>query len=94
MGNLDRRALTPQSVNLIVKARAKQAGLDPSAFSAHGCAPAISRSGQSWYSVAEACTVAAQIRDAGRDYYNDADRKWAGLRAHRLTLHFRFVPIC
>ncbi|CAN7705088.1 site-specific integrase [Rhizobium sp. LjRoot258] len=35
-GNIDRRALTPQSVNLILKARVKQAGLDPAAFSAHG----------------------------------------------------------
>lgn len=35
-GNIDRRALTPQSVNLIVKARCKQAGLDPTLFSAHG----------------------------------------------------------
>ncbi|MBB4186259.1 integrase [Sinorhizobium terangae] len=35
-GNLDRRALTPQSVNLILKARCKQVGLDPALFSAHG----------------------------------------------------------
>jgi transposase len=35
-GNMDRRALTPQSVNLILKARCSQAGLDPKAFSAHG----------------------------------------------------------
>jgi integrase len=35
-GNLDLRALTPQSVNLIVKSRAAKAGLDPAAFSAHG----------------------------------------------------------
>nr|WP_143565722.1 tyrosine-type recombinase/integrase [Sinorhizobium fredii] len=36
VGNVDRRSLTPQSVNLILKARAKQAGLDPALFSAHG----------------------------------------------------------
>jgi integrase len=35
-GNIDRRPLTPQSVNLILKSRIKQAGLDPAAFSAHG----------------------------------------------------------
>ncbi|WP_237684366.1 tyrosine-type recombinase/integrase, partial [Pseudaminobacter soli (ex Zhang et al. 2022)] len=35
-GHLERRALTPQAVNLIVKRRAAQAGLDPAAFSAHG----------------------------------------------------------
>lgn len=35
-GNIDRRAITPQTVNLVVKARARQAGLDPALFSAHG----------------------------------------------------------
>ncbi|MEY9102764.1 integrase [Sinorhizobium fredii] len=35
-GNVDRRALTPQSVNLILKARAKQAGLEPALLSVHG----------------------------------------------------------
>ncbi|TWA12157.1 phage integrase family protein [Sinorhizobium medicae] len=35
-GNIDRRALTPQSVNLILKARCEQAGLDSALFSAHG----------------------------------------------------------
>lgn len=35
-GHVERRALTPQSVNLIVKRRIAQAGLDPAEFSAHG----------------------------------------------------------
>lgn len=35
-GNVDRRALTPQSVSLILKARCEQAGLGPALFSAHG----------------------------------------------------------
>jgi integrase len=35
-GNLDRRPLTPQSVNLILKSRIAKAGLDPEQFSAHG----------------------------------------------------------
>jgi integrase len=35
-GNIGRRAITPQTVNLVVKMRAKQAGLDPAMFSAHG----------------------------------------------------------
>ncbi len=35
-GNIDRRALTPQSVNLILKSRCRQAGLDPALFSAMG----------------------------------------------------------
>jgi integrase len=35
-GNVSRRMLTPQSINLIVKARAEKAGLDPQLVSAHG----------------------------------------------------------
>ncbi|MER8464916.1 site-specific integrase [Mesorhizobium sp. M1409] len=35
-GNLEKRALTPQAVNLILKRRVAEAGLDPAAFSAHG----------------------------------------------------------
>ncbi|RUW18540.1 tyrosine-type recombinase/integrase, partial [Mesorhizobium sp. M1E.F.Ca.ET.041.01.1.1] len=35
-GNLEKRALTPQAVNLILKRRIAEAGLDPQAFSAHG----------------------------------------------------------
>ncbi|MCD2179508.1 tyrosine-type recombinase/integrase [Rhizobium sp. C1] len=35
-GHVDRRTLTPQAVNLIVKSRCEKAGLDPAKFSAHG----------------------------------------------------------
>ncbi|MGH0315143.1 site-specific integrase [Sinorhizobium meliloti] len=35
-GNIERRPLTSQSVNLILKRRCEQAGLDPALFSAHG----------------------------------------------------------
>lgn len=35
-GNLEARVLTPQAVNLILKRRTTEAGLDPQAFSAHG----------------------------------------------------------
>ncbi|MEP9373829.1 tyrosine-type recombinase/integrase [Mesorhizobium sp. KR1-2] len=35
-GNLERRALSPQAVNLILKRRIAAAGLDPDEFSAHG----------------------------------------------------------
>lgn len=35
-GHLERKALTPQAVNLILKRRVAQAGLDPALFSAHG----------------------------------------------------------
>lgn len=41
-GNVSRRTLTPQSVNLIVKARAKKAGLDPTLVSAQGLRSASS----------------------------------------------------
>lgn len=34
-GNVDRRPISPQAVNLIVKSRCEKAGLDPDAFSAH-----------------------------------------------------------
>ena len=36
MGAVEDRALTPQSINLIVKRRCAAAGLDPKGFSAHG----------------------------------------------------------
>jgi integrase len=35
-GNVVRRPLTPQSINLILKSRCRKAGLDPEKFSAHG----------------------------------------------------------
>lgn len=35
-GNIGRRALSPQAVNLILKTRCKKAGLDPNGFSADG----------------------------------------------------------
>jgi integrase len=35
-GNVNQRALPPQSVNLILKVRCRKAGLDPQEFSAHG----------------------------------------------------------
>lgn len=35
-GNVDRRALSPQSINLILNSRCTKAGLDPQKFSAHG----------------------------------------------------------
>ena len=76
-GNVDRRGLTPQSVNLILKARAKQAGLDPAAFSAHGL-----RSGY----LTEAANRGIPLPEAmqqslhksvtqAASYYNNAERK-------------------
>lgn len=76
-GNIDRRALTPQSVNLILKARCKQAGLDPTQFSAHGL-----RSGY----LTEAANRGIPLPEAmqqslhksvtqAASYYNNAERK-------------------
>ncbi|MFQ6186266.1 integrase [Sinorhizobium meliloti] len=70
-GNVDRRALTPQSVNL------KQAGLDPALFSAHGL-----RSGY----LTEAANRGIPLPEAmqqslhksvtqAASYYNNAERK-------------------
>lgn len=83
-GNIDRRAITPQTVNLVVKARAKQAGLDPAMFSAHGL-----RSGY----LTEAANRGIPLPEAMQQslhksiaqaagYYNDGERKMG--RAARL----------
>ncbi|NKJ40161.1 site-specific integrase [Rhizobium sp. SG570] len=76
-GNIDRRPLTPQSVNLILKTRCKQAGLDPEVFSAHGL-----RSGY----LTEAANHGIPLQEAmqqslhksvaqAASYYNNAERK-------------------
>ncbi|APG86346.1 integrase (plasmid) [Sinorhizobium americanum CCGM7] len=76
-GNVDRRALTPQSVNLILKSRCRQAGLDPALFSAHGL-----RSGY----LTEAANRGIPLPEAmqqslhksvtqAASYYNNAERK-------------------
>lgn len=83
-GNIDRRGITPQTVNLVVKARAKQAGLDPAAFSAHGL-----RSGY----LTEAANRGIPLPEAmqqsqhksltqAASYYNNSERKMG--RAARL----------
>ncbi|ERP90996.1 hypothetical protein Q669_06980, partial [Labrenzia sp. C1B10] len=75
-GNLKTRALTPQSVNAIVKKRCALAGLDPQDFSAHGL-----RSGF----LTEAANRDIPIQDAmlqsrhrslaqASSYYSDAGR--------------------
>jgi hypothetical protein len=75
-GTLEERALSPQSVNLIVKRRCAAAGLDPREFSAHGL-----RSGY----LTEACRQGVSLPEAmqqsqhrsiqqAASYYNDADR--------------------
>jgi integrase len=85
-GNIDRQALTPQSVNFILKARVKQAGLDPEAFSAHGL-----RSGY----LTEAANRGVPLPEAmqqslhrsvtqAASYYNNVERKNG--RAARLVI--------
>lgn len=85
-GNLNRRAMTPQSVNLILKTRIKQAGLDPAQFSAHGL-----RSGY----LTEAANRGVPLPEAMQQslhksvtqasgYYNNTERKLG--RAARLVV--------
>ncbi|MGR9354961.1 tyrosine-type recombinase/integrase [Rhizobium leguminosarum] len=85
-GNIDRRALTPQSVNLILKSRCALAGLDPEGFSAHGL-----RSGY----LTEAANCGIPLPEAmqqsqhksvtqAASYYNNAERKQG--RAARLIV--------
>ena len=76
-GNVRRRALSPQAVNLILKSRCEKAGLDPQKFSAHGL-----RSGY----LTEAANRGVPLQQAMQQsqhrsmvqaarYYNDEDRK-------------------
>ncbi|AVA23652.1 tyrosine-type recombinase/integrase [Rhizobium sp. NXC24] len=77
-GNIDRRALTPQSVNLILKTRCKRAGLDSGAFSAHGL-----RSGYLTEAANRGVSLHKSVTQAA-SYYNNAERKSG--RAARLVV--------
>jgi integrase len=85
-GNVNQRALTPQSVNLILKVRCRKAGLDPQEFSAHGL-----RSGY----LTEAANRGVLLQEAMQQsqhksltqaaaYYNNPERKRG--RAARLLV--------
>ncbi|PJR10672.1 site-specific integrase [Sinorhizobium meliloti] len=85
-GNVDRRALTPQSVNLILKGRCKQAGLDPALFSAHGL-----RSGYLTEAASRGIPLPEAMQQSlhksltqAASYYNNAERKNG--RAARLVV--------
>jgi len=76
-GALEERALTPQTINLIVKKRCAMAELDPAEFSAHGL-----RSGY----LTEAARASVPLPEAmqqsqhrsvqqAASYYNDAERR-------------------
>ncbi|MCY1740662.1 site-specific integrase [Ensifer sp. SL37] len=85
-GNIDRRALTPQSVNLILKGRCKQAGLDPTSFSAHWLRSGyLTEAANRGIPLPEAMqqSLHKSVTQAAR-YYNDAERKLG--RAARLVI--------
>ncbi|EJN06773.1 site-specific recombinase XerC [Phyllobacterium sp. YR531] len=85
-GNLDRQALTPQSINLIVKTRAKQAGLDPALFSAHGLRSGyLTEAANRGIPLAEAMQQSLHKSVAqAAGYYNNAERKMG--RAARILV--------
>ncbi|MBD9524285.1 site-specific integrase [Ensifer sp. ENS02] len=85
-GNIDRRALTPQSINLILKTRCKQAGFDPALFSAHGLRSGyLTEAANRGIPLPEAMqqSLHKSVTQAAR-YYNDAERKQG--RAARLMI--------
>ncbi|MGO9429125.1 site-specific integrase [Rhodoblastus sp.] len=76
-GTLQDQALTPQAVNLLVKARCAQAGLDPAAFSAHGL-----RSGFLTEAARRGVPLPAAMRQSqhrslqqAARYYNDSEAR-------------------
>jgi integrase len=78
--------LTPQAVNLIVKARCAQAGLDPAAFSAHGLRSGfLTEAAQRGVPMPEAMRQSQHrsVQQAAR-YYNDSEARLGA--AARLAL--------
>ncbi|RWD96596.1 tyrosine-type recombinase/integrase, partial [Mesorhizobium sp.] len=85
-GNLERRALTPQAVNMILKRRAAAAGLDTQLISAHGLrAGYLTETARRGIPLVEAMQQSQHrsISQASR-YYNDAERQLG--RAARLIV--------
>ncbi|MER9202929.1 site-specific integrase [Mesorhizobium sp. M0933] len=75
-GNLEKRALTPQAVNLILKRRIAEAGLDPAAFSAHGLRSGyLTETARRGIPLPEAMQQSQHrsVQQAS-NYYNDAER--------------------
>ncbi|RWM13450.1 MAG: integrase [Mesorhizobium sp.] len=75
-GNLEKRALTPQAVNLILKRRIAEAGLDPQAFSAHGLRSGyLTETARRGIPLPEAMQQSQHrsVQQAST-YYNDAER--------------------
>ena len=85
-GTLQDKALTPQAVTLIVKARCAQAGLDPDAFSAHGLRSGfLTEAARRGVPLPEAMRQSQHrsVQQAAR-YYNDAEARLGA--AARLAL--------
>ncbi|RWJ00147.1 site-specific integrase [Mesorhizobium sp.] len=85
-GNLEKRALTPQAVNLILKRRIAEAGLDPQAFSAHGLRSGyLTETARRGIPLPEAMQQSQHrsVQQAST-YYNDAERTLG--RAARLIV--------
>ena len=83
-GGLDDKALTPQSVNAILKRRIGLAGLDPKAYSAHGLrAGYLTEAARRGVSLPEAMQQSQHrsVQQAA-SYYNEAERRQG--RAARL----------
>ncbi|MES0139448.1 site-specific integrase [Mesorhizobium sp. M0016] len=75
-GNLEKRALTPQAVNLILKRRVAEAGFDPAAFSAHGLRSGyLTETARCGIPLPEAMQQSQHrsVQQAS-NYYNDAER--------------------
>lgn len=75
-GNLKKRALTPQAVNLILKRRVAEAGLDQMAFSAHGLRSGyLTETARRGIPLPEAMQQSQHrsVQQAS-NYYNDAER--------------------
>ncbi|TJV87720.1 MAG: integrase [Mesorhizobium sp.] len=75
-GNLKKRALTPQAVNLILKRRIAEAGFDPMAFSAHGLRSGyLTETARRGIPLPEAMQQSQHrsVQQAS-NYYNDAER--------------------
>ena len=74
---VEEQALTPQSINLIVKRRCALAGLEPSEFSAHGLRSGyLTEAAQRGVSLPEAMQQSQHrsVQQAA-SYYNEADRR-------------------
>ncbi|UGA49068.1 site-specific integrase (plasmid) [Bradyrhizobium quebecense] len=74
---IEERALTPQSINLIVKRRCAMAGLDAREFSAHGLRSGyLTEAAQRGVSLSEAMQQSQHrsVQQAA-SYYNEADRR-------------------